>query len=186
MIIGHLPSGYIVSKLLINKYWSNDENITLLMIVGTIGAIAPDIDMFYFYLVDKRHHHHHTYWTHYPILWVSIICISMFWYYNSKTKCWSKLCLLFSWCGFLHIILDSIVGDIWWGAPFLNTPFALFTIPALYNPWWLNFIFHWSFLLEVATWLFAFYLFLNKGNQFNSIKTTSNQPFQRTRKTSGR
>jgi hypothetical protein len=48
------------------------------------------------------------------------------------------------------MVLDSIVGDIWWFAPFIDKPYALFTVPAIYTPWWLNFILHWSFMLELV------------------------------------
>jgi inner membrane protein len=57
---------------------------------------------------------------------------------------------IFSAGGLLHMVLDSVVGDIWWFAPFIDRPFALFTVPALYTPWWLNFLLHWSFALELA------------------------------------
>lgn len=50
----------------------------------------------------------------------------------------------------LHMVQDSVVGDIWWFAPFIDRPFALFTVPALHTPWWLNFLLHWSFALELA------------------------------------
>jgi inner membrane protein len=53
------------------------------------------------------------------------------------------------------MLLDSIVGDIWWFAPFVDKSFALFTVPALYHPWWLNFVLHWTFLLELLILLWA-------------------------------
>jgi len=56
------------------------------------------------------------------------------------------------------MVLDSIVGDIWWFAPFVDQRFSLFTVPALYKPWWLNFILHWSFALELAVVGSAVYL----------------------------
>lgn len=49
-----------------------------------------------------------------------------------------------------HLLLDTIVGDIWWLYPYVDTPFALFVVPSLYRPWWLNFVLHWSFMVEVA------------------------------------
>ena len=42
------------------------------------------------------------------------------------------------------MVQDSVVGDIWWFAPFIDRSFALYT------PWWLNFVLHWSFALELA------------------------------------
>ncbi len=49
-----------------------------------------------------------------------------------------------------HLLLDTLVGDIWWLMPFVNKPFAFFHITAVNHPWWLNFLLHWSFLLELA------------------------------------
>jgi len=61
--------------------------------------------------------------------------------------------------GVLHMLLDSIVGDIWWFAPFVDQAYALFNVPARYQPWWLNFLLHWSFALELALWVWAFVLY---------------------------
>ena len=158
MIIGHLPAGYITSKFISKKIDGKNISIKLFIIAGVLGALAPDLDMLYFHFIDNRQHHHHTYWSHYPIFWVSLSFVSIFWYRLSVTKKNSALALIFSVCGFIHMLLDSIVGDIWWFAPFIDKPYALFTVPALYNPWWLNFILHWSFALEVGVSLWAFYL----------------------------
>ncbi|CUR46968.1 hypothetical protein Q668_03800 [Alcanivorax sp. PN-3] len=51
--------------------------------------------------------------------------------------------------------LDTIVGDIWWLAPFIDKPYALFTVPAVYRPWWPNFVLYWSFALEIAIAVWA-------------------------------
>jgi inner membrane protein len=58
----------------------------------------------------------------------------------------------------VHLCLDSIVGDIWWLAPFVDRPFSLFTVPALYQPWWLNFLLHWSFGLELGLVVWAVFV----------------------------
>lgn len=69
MIIGHLASGYVYSKLLSSRLASHGFATKSVMIAGIVGAIAPDFDMLYFYLVDNRQHHHHSYWSHFPIVW---------------------------------------------------------------------------------------------------------------------
>jgi hypothetical protein len=55
----------------------------------------------------------------------------------------------------LHVILDSLVGDIWWLAPFVDRSYALFTVPAVRSPWWMNFLLHWSFAVELAICFWA-------------------------------
>ena len=162
MIIGHLPAGYVFTKLLARKLVNKGINLRLLVLVGVIGAIAPDLDMFYFYLVDHRQHHHHTYWPHYPIVWIGLLLFFtlLFWFTSKKST--PLLGLVFSANGFLHMLLDSIVGDIWWFAPFVDKSFAIFTVPALYNPWWLNFVLHWSFMLELLVLSWAILIWRRK------------------------
>ncbi|KHD08073.1 hydrolase [Candidatus Thiomargarita nelsonii] len=155
MIIGHLPAGYVFSKLIANKLVSRKSQ-RLFVFVGVIGAIAPDFDMFYFHLIDNRQHHHHTYWSHYPILWLGLLLFCSVWLPSKKSA--ALLGLIFSVNGLIHMFLDSIVGDIWWFAPFVDKPFALFTVPALYSPWWLNFILHWSFALELFILMWAVFI----------------------------
>jgi hypothetical protein len=150
LIIGHLPAGYIASRLLAVRLAADGVNERLFVATGMSGAIAPDLDMLYFYLVDQRQHHHHTYFTHVPIVWASMLLASViFWMSAGRNKALAVLAVIFSLNGFIHLLLDSIVGDIWWLAPFVDRPFSLFTVPALYEPWWLNFVLHWSFGLEL-------------------------------------
>jgi len=50
----------------------------------------------------------------------------------------------------VHMLLDSVVGDVRWFAPLSDRFFSIATVPAIHQPWWLNFFLHWSFLLELA------------------------------------
>jgi inner membrane protein len=158
MIIGHLPAGYVISRGLYPRFESFKVSPKAFLWSGMVGAVAPDIDMFYFHLVDHRQHHHHAYATHYPIVWLALLGCAWLWLRLAKQKNLAALALIFALNGFAHMFLDTIVGDIWWLAPFVDRPFALFTVPALYKPWWLNFFFHWSFGLELAVIGGALYL----------------------------
>lgn len=164
MFIAHVPSGYIFSVLTMSKVRTIPASAIAVICAGVLGALAPDFDMFYFYLVDNRQTHHHKYLTHWPILWLglSVLC----WVILSRRKQSSIafLALIFSACGFLHTVLDSFVGDIWWFAPFVDKPFALFTVPARFKPWWLNFILHWSFVVELLICLWALVLYRHRDN----------------------
>lgn len=145
MIIAHAPAGYLSAK------WIQSRGLAAkgLIAAGIAGALAPDLDMFYFYLVDGRQHHHHTYWTHYPIVWGSLLAAAILWFCLARQSKAAALSLVFCINGFLHLVLDSLVGDIWWFAPFIDKPFAFFTVSPGFKPWWLNFILHWSFLVEL-------------------------------------
>ena len=158
MIIGHLPAGYIVSRLLVRHAESIGVSAKGFISASVIGAVAPDLDMFYFHLVDDRQHHHHTYFTHYPVVWFALLTASLAWLFIASKKNYAACAAVFSLNGFVHLILDTIVGDIWWFAPLSNEPFAFFTVPALYKPWWLNFLLHWSFAFEIAVIGWAVYL----------------------------
>ncbi|TAN48588.1 MAG: metal-dependent hydrolase [Methylococcaceae bacterium] len=164
MIIGHAPSGYITAKLLLGRFAERGVSPTWFLIAGIGGALAPDLDMIYFHLVDHRQHHHHTYFPHFPILWLCMLALSFAWLRLNHASKGAALAFVFCVGGFIHMILDSIVGDIWWLAPFVDRPFAMFTVPSLYHPWWLNFILHWSFALELLLWLWALLLLRKQSN----------------------
>lgn len=151
MIVGHLPAGYVLSKFAYARFSRAIGSYRIFMFWGLFGAIAPDLDMFYFHLIDHGRIHHHKYFSHFPILWLSLITLSaglFVW----KTKRYTVACyaLIFSISGFIHLVLDTIVGDIWWLAPFVDQPFAFASVTARFHPWWLNFILHWSFAIELV------------------------------------
>ena len=143
MIIAHAPSGYILATLLIRRMAQVPVTARALIVAGVAGAFAPDLDMAYFHLIDNRQTHHHKYISHWPILWLSLTVLAAFWFGYVRQSRAAALALVFCLGGVLHVILDSFVGDIWWFAPFVDQPYAMFTVPARFSPWWLNFILHW-------------------------------------------
>ncbi|HUE94117.1 metal-dependent hydrolase [Pseudomonas sp.] len=171
MFIGHLPAGYITAKLLLKKFANTGITTRFFILAAVLGAIAPDFDMFYFYLLDNRQNHHHTYWPHYPALWLTMLAASSVWFKLASKKSYAALALIFSISGFIHMLLDSIVGDIWWFAPLIDQPYALFTVEAVYKPWWLNFILHWSFALEILMFTWAIYLWHFKPSTSRNAPT---------------
>jgi inner membrane protein len=56
------------------------------------------------------------------------------------------------------MVLDSIVGDIAWLAPFSMSTSRCPTSRRYSEPWWLNFILHWSFALELLLVALAVYV----------------------------
>lgn len=163
MMIAHLPAGYLLSTAL-SKKWriTNDQLHKYFILAGISGSIFPDIDIIYFYLVDNKQHHHHSFFTHYPILWVALIIISYLFLKNNRLKSFGLIAMIFSINGFLHMMLDSLVGDIRWLTPFSNQAFSLFDVAATHAYWWLNFIFHWSFLVELLIVVIGIYVYRNR------------------------
>ena len=157
MFIGHLPAGYVACRLLRQEFREGVSDRAFFG-WGMAGALAPDLDMFYFYLTDQRQHHHHSYVTHWPVLWLCALVLATVWLRRDRVKPGPVLGFIFCLNGFIHMFLDSIVGDIWWLMPLVDRPFALATVHRVMEPWWLNFMLHWSFGLELlviawAAWL---------------------------------
>lgn len=145
MFLAHLPAGYLLAKATRLRTLGRKAVMT----ASLLGAIAPDLDLFYFYTLDARRHHHHSYWTHYPSLWLALTLAA---WGVSRFKRWNAgatWMLIFSMSGFLHLLLDCIAGDIPLLAPWSMRFYALAEVPARMHPWWLNFLLHWSFLLEL-------------------------------------
>ncbi len=157
MIIAHLPLGYLLSKATA-KISNPRLNLKLFMAVGLLGSICPDFDMFYFYFIDNRLHHHHDYWTHIPLFWYGVFLLLagiVKWLYPK----YLPLLIVFGVNIMAHLVADTLVGDIKWLYPLNDTYYAFFTVPARYQPWWLNFVLHWTFLLELSIILVAVYFF---------------------------
>jgi len=63
MFIAHLPAGYMLSKGVValgHLRRLGEQTKRRLIAAGMIGAIIPDIDLLYFYLIDHRQHGHHS------------------------------------------------------------------------------------------------------------------------------
>lgn len=168
MFIAHLPSGYIFAKAVIAKINLDSISQRSLITVMCIGALFPDLDLFYFFLIDQQSVHHHRYFLHWPSFWLLLFLAAFAWAaisrYRSKA---AVLASLFCAAAILHLFLDTLVGDIWWFAPMLDQPYALFEVTARYKPWWLNFIFHWSFAVEILICGYAYWIY-RKSAQLKS------------------
>ncbi len=150
MIVGHLPAGYLYGRFVSAKLAGTRADPRQVLIAALVGSVFPDIDMLYFLLVDERQHHHHTYWTHYPIVWLAFLFAAFIVFrLCSRRRREAVLAMIFTSAAILHLVLDSIVGDVRWFAPFVDRTYAMFSVPALHQPWWFNFVLHWSFGLEI-------------------------------------
>lgn len=157
MFIAHLPAGYLASRALHRLYRGASIPVRRFVLAGTAGALAPDGDLLWFYLVDHGRHHHHAYPTHYPLLWIALLLLGLL--ANALKPAGAGLLLLVFVCnGLLHMGLDTVAGDIRWLAPFDDRAWSLVSVPAHYEPWWLNFVLHWTFLIELLITLAAAYM----------------------------
>lgn len=51
---------------------------------------------------------------------------------------------------FLHLALDTVAGGVLWLWPASDASFVLVEVPARHRPWYLNFVLHWTFWLELV------------------------------------
>jgi hypothetical protein len=150
MIYAHLPAGYITSRLLFGKFEKHKVSYDWFRFWGMIGAIAPDFDLFYFFFIDENRFHHHEYITHFPLFWLALLLLSVEWMQIDRCRRQMPvLAVIFTLNGFIHMILDTLVGSLHWLAPF-GTPDQLFSLQP-YNPVSKGF-------LEYFIFLFALYL----------------------------
>lgn len=148
MFLAHLPAGYLLSRALNSRPSHLPALPGYIMAAGLLGAIAPDLDLFWFYLVDNRAHPHHSYWTHFPSTWATLTALSLLWVRIGTQQHAAKTLLLFACGGLLHMMLDSVAGGIRWLAPYSSESWSLTEVKRFVEPWWLNFFLHWSILIE--------------------------------------
>lgn len=162
MFIAHLPAGYLITQIVVARCKLHDKASRYAIIIGLTGSVFPDIDLLYFYTIDLRQHHHHSYWTHIPLFWLASLALFFLALKLMGKSSYALLLLIFGLNVFVHLMLDTVVGDIWWLYPFIDRPFSMFFVPAQYQPWQLNFLLHWSFALELILLCAAYYRFVRR------------------------
>jgi inner membrane protein len=123
------------------------------------------LDLIWFYGVDDRAFHHHRYWVHIPAFW-AMIAVFVLPLLRVLKPTWLLVGMSFFTALLLHIILDSVGGDIMWLWPWRSDMFSLLTIPARFDVWILNFILHPVFLLEICIWAAFAWLYFVKVNEW--------------------
>jgi inner membrane protein len=184
MFIGHLPAGYMLTR----SMWSKLDRPGLptpnwmpFLFAGLVASVFPDIDLVYFYLIDNRQHLHHSYWTHLPFYWLVIGVLVLSFISVSRKKWLLPYLAVVEANLFLHCFLDTIVGKIRWLYPISKEDIVLFNIPMIHDWWILNFILHWSFLLEPLIVITSIYVYMRwpvsiEGSGYVGIERDSRVP----------
>ncbi|RUS60399.1 metal-dependent hydrolase [Pseudorhodobacter sp. E13] len=155
MILAHLPSGYLLGKGLARARPAAAWVLPATM----LGAVLPDFDLFWFYLIDDRAFHHHRYWVHIPAFWAAVAAITLPLVAFLTPR--ALIAVLGFFAGLmLHLLLDTFAGDILLAWPWSDRFFHLITVPAAQSHWLLNFILHPVFLLELAIIAAALWTFV--------------------------
>lgn len=165
MLIAHGPAGYLCACAA-ERFEPPSFSPSLRRAIFwafLIGSIFPDLDMFYFYLIDHRQHHHHLYPTHLPFVWLCLYALALGLSVVRKRKDIAWVASAFAASVFLHLLLDTPMGGIAWLYPLSSRLFHLVTVHPTQSWWFLSFVFHWTFLAELLICLGAFLLFLKRN-----------------------
>ncbi len=164
MFIAHLPAGYILTKTLQKKF-----DTSKYLFLGLLGSVIIDFDILYFYLIDNRQNLHHGYWIHIPYYWMIMAVVTILLFWMLKKKDYVIASIIFFSNIFLHLVLDTIVGKIAWFYPLTDKGYYLVDVPAVYDFWVWNFVFHWTFLLEIGIAVWAVILFMRSESILHVI-----------------
>lgn len=155
MFLAHMPAGYLVAR----RLSEGRAHRKALIATGLIASVLPDIDLFWFYLVDNRQTAHHAYVTHWPLFWVGLALVAWF-IARVANKPQAEPFIAMGLAGtLLHMLLDSVAAEIAWLKPFSPLEIQLFHVPAIYDWWVWNFVLHWTFWLELAIIVVAAIIF---------------------------
>ena len=149
MITAHLPAGYITGRAFARSgpiLWA-----------ALLGGIFPDLDLIWFYFIDNRALHHHHYWVHVPAFWATLAGVSLP-IIACRVRRFLPAVLGFFAAIALHLVLDTLAGDIKWLWPWSDDMVSLISVPASHPHWILNFILHPVFVAELAIWAVALFL----------------------------
>jgi len=152
MFLVHMPAGYLASRLLLSQFRSEPSQTKWLLALGLLGSVFPDLNMFYFYLIDNRQHGHHSYRTHIPFYWISLLVLCYVIAAIVKSRFLIAAATVFIGCILLHLLLDTFAGGgIKWLHPFEHSYINIFSIPAQPNRYWVwNYFLHWTVLVELT------------------------------------
>jgi inner membrane protein len=162
MFVAHSFAGYLCSRHCLHRFKQHLTGPTqwkYYLLFGVFCSVLPDFDLLYFYTIDNRQHLHHSYWTHIPIFWV-IVAGTIYgvgrWIVNKRV---GVSCVILLVNTLLHLVLDTIAGGIYWFYPLSDMYVQWLHITPRYSWWVLNYIFHWTFFLEICIILAAVYTY---------------------------
>lgn len=119
--------------------------------LGLAASVLPDLDLAWFFTVDRRQPVHHAYLTHKPGAWLIALAVAatVMRMLRAGRTAWLALGVLAANV-MLHLALDTTAGGIRWLWPVSEQELVLSHVAARHEPWWLNFVLHWTFALELA------------------------------------
>ncbi|MFC1618245.1 metal-dependent hydrolase [Patescibacteria group bacterium] len=157
MFFAHLPAGYLLTHWLAKKF-----NFPKYWWIAVAGSVLPDLDMLYFFFIDNRQTFHHEYWSHRPLVILTLALTTALVFYVFKQKNLLIISMIFFANIFLHLALDSIASTILWLYPWSTAGIGLFAVSEKYSFWMFNYIFHWTFFFEIGVMVVTAFLFFKR------------------------
>ncbi len=110
MIFAHAPAGFLVAWLT-KRFWQKDyfSNKQLIVLYGLtiLGGVFPDIDLFYYYLVNASASHR-EFFTHSILFYLLLFAVFYFWaWYKSSSYGKAAISLFILGCC-SHLFFDSL------------------------------------------------------------------------------
>jgi inner membrane protein len=151
VFIAHLPAGYLATRMILHRRPVPLPLRRRLLALGMAASVLPDLDLLWFYFVDHRRQVHHAYLPHLPLAWIALFGATalVMWMSRASRTAWLAMLVLTANI-MLHLVLDTIAGGIRWLWPLSNVEFAMSHVEARHQAWYLNFVLHWTFALELA------------------------------------
>lgn len=119
MLIAHGPLGYIIAETT-KRWWksiiTSKQRLRWVLIVGFIGGIFPDIDLFFFYFIDASQSHRQLI-THSLLIYAFVCLCGIGVLKFSRFKYAGVLIMVFGLGTMSHVLTDMIVGMAVWLAP---------------------------------------------------------------------
>ncbi|MCL2213318.1 MAG: metal-dependent hydrolase [Oscillospiraceae bacterium] len=152
MLIAHIPTGYLVAKAMKHEKKS-------LIFSSMLFSVLPDLGLIYFYLVSRQVSHR-TWFPHLPVVLLGTFLVTFPFYHIKRFEKARPFYVLFFVNWLVHLVQDSFTEQIRWLYPIVDRGFGLIEIPANFDHWIISFVFHWSFLVEIAIALVALVVFV--------------------------
>jgi len=147
MLIAHGPAGYLVGAIAAGAKRRLD-----LVMAGLVGGLLPDLDAVGFHLGIVQGFHRATPF-HWPSTWVVLALIGLAILPLRRRA--GEIIVVVAVSALVHCGLDMTMAPLYWAAPFSWQTYELVHVPGGWSPYWLGFIFYWTFIPEILIWIAA-------------------------------
>ncbi|MBN1756883.1 MAG: metal-dependent hydrolase [Chitinispirillaceae bacterium] len=167
MLIAHGPAGYLLTRVLARTVFKrivlpvrSNRMYQAMIAAGMFGGILPDFDFIYHIFIDSDRTPHHSYFTHFPLFWMALLGIALLAGRWQRFRKAMPVMVILCLSALLHLICDTLTGTVYWLAPLNSAGFNVFKVADV-NIWWVNnYMYHWTFLIEIGIVITAGVIFL--------------------------